>query len=330
MKNSWFLLILLLVGCTTKKSTEPVQVNDHPKIGSIKVPEFNADSAYYFVKKQVDFGARVPDTPAHIEAGDYLVSKLKSYGAEVIEQKFQARSFDGVNLNLRNIIASFYTNKSKRILLASHWDTRPFADKDTVNADQPFDGANDGASGVGVLMEIARLLKSNEPPDVGIDIIFFDGEDWGEKNYGEAPQPPEGYDSWWCLGSQYWSAHKHQKGYSAYYGILLDMVGAKNSHFFMEGASYEMAPKIVDKVWQMASEIGYSPIFIPERRGAITDDHIYINKVARIPTIDIVHFDPEYGYFGNYHHTHRDNLSLIDKNILEAVGKTLLYVVYYE
>jgi len=329
MKNSWIILILIFIGCSSKKSTELVQ-QEPPRMGTIKVPEFNADSAYYFVKKQVDFGPRVPNTPAHVETGDYLVSKLKSYGGEVIEQKFDAESFDGVNLNLRNIIASFYPGKSKRLLLASHWDTRPFADKDTVNSDQPFDGANDGASGVGVLLEIARLLKSNQPPDVGVDIIFFDGEDWGEKDYGEAGEPGNGYETWWCLGSQYWAAHKHNKGYSAYYGILLDMVGAKNSHFFIEGASYQMAPKIVDKVWQMASEIGYSPIFIPEKKGAITDDHIFMNKVAKIPTIDIVHYDPEYGYFGNYHHTHRDNLNLIDKHVLGAVGSTVINVVFYE
>jgi len=180
-------------------------------------------------------------------------------------------------------------------------------------------------------MEIARQLGSSAAPDVGVDLILFDGEDWGEKNDVMNQNPlPQGQDSWWCLGSQYWSKHKHKPNYSAYYGILLDMVGAKDSHFFQEGNSLEYAPKIVDKVWGIASRLGYSSIFVKQKEARITDDHLYINEVAKIPTIDIVHFDPGVGYFGDYHHSQKDNLSLISKETLGAVGTVLMNVIYYE
>jgi hypothetical protein len=172
-----FLVLLVLVGCGPSKKeetkTEPVKLNP--------APVANADSAFFFVEKQVKFGPRIPNSNAHKRTGDYLVATLKRYGAKVTEQNFESMSYDGKKLFLRNIIASFNPEKQKRILLAAHWDTRPFADKDKEKPDAPFDGANDGASGVGVLLEVARLLKSGAAPNAGVDIIFFDGEDWGEK-----------------------------------------------------------------------------------------------------------------------------------------------------
>lgn len=318
-------LIFLMVGCKNEKPSE-----EKPLI-NIKVPVFNADSSYTFVKKQVNFGPRVPNTPAHKNAGDYLIAEMKRNGASVITQPFEATTFDNQQLKLRNIIASFSPAKEKRILLAAHWDTRPFADKDSEKKDAPFDGANDGASGVGVLLEIARVLGANPLPDVGVDIILFDGEDWGEKNDDLTNYPlPEGQESWWCLGSQYWAKHKHKPNYKAYYGILLDMVGAKRSHFFREGLSIERAPKIVDNVWNTAARLGYSDYFVKQNVGEITDDHQFINRMANIPTIDIVDYRPGIGFFGDYHHSTKDNLELISKETLQAVGVTLLNVIYYE
>jgi Peptidase family M28 len=295
----------------------------------VKVPEFNGDSAYYFVKKQVKFGPRVPNSMAHRKAGDYFIDQFKKRGATVTAQEFEATTFDNHQLNLRNIIASFNPEKQKRILLAAHWDTRPFADKDSAKKDAPFDGANDGASGVGVLLEMARHL-GKIPASAGVDIILFDGEDWGEKDNGGRQDLPPDLDSWWCLGSQYWAKHKHKPNYSAYYGILLDMVGAKSSRFFREGTSLEYAPKIVEKVWNAAERLGFSNYFVKQNEAGITDDHRFVNEIAKIPMIDIVHYQPGIGYFGDYHHSQKDNLGIISKETLGIVGAVLMNVVYYE
>jgi hypothetical protein len=246
-------------------------------------------------------------------------------------QPFQATTFDGQELYLRNIIASFNPNTTKRLLFATHWDTRPYADKDEENPDNPIDGANDGASGVGVLLEIARsvFLAPNKPA-VGLDLIFFDGEDWGELDSGPRVRTPEDLDSWWCLGSQYWSKNKHRSGYSAYYGILLDMVGGKNAQFPIEGYSNDYAGKVTRKVWDWGNFLGYSNYFIYDLKAPITDDHKYVNEIGKIPMMDIVHYEPGSGYFGDFHHTHDDNMDLIDKNTLEAVGNTLMHVLYHE
>jgi glutaminyl-peptide cyclotransferase len=326
--RSVFLLIAVLGLWSCGKREKPQQ---EKPARVVKVPEFSADSAYLFTENQVKFGPRIPNTLAHEKAGDYLVRSLKNFGARVSEQKFQATTFDNQKISLRNIIASYEPDRQKRILLAAHWDTRPFSDKDPSKPNATFDGANDGASGVGVLLEIARVLGKSNPPDVGIDIILFDGEDWGERDGAtESIRPPEGLDSWWCLGSQYWSKHKHKAGYTAFYGILLDMVGAKNAHFFKEGYSVDYAPRIVEKVWSAASRLGKSSLFVNQREAAITDDHRFVNEMANIPMIDIVHFDPVKGYFGDFHHTQKDNMSLIAKESLGATGTVLLNVIYYE
>lgn len=321
-----FIGALLLMSCggdrgNNASADQPTRV--------VNVPKFNSDSAYYFVEKQVRFGPRVPNSAAHRETGDYLMDQFKRYGATVTAQEFEATTYDNHRLKLRNIIASFNGDKQKRILLAAHWDTRPFADKDPEKKNSPFDGANDGASGVGILLEMARLLGKT-PSSAGVDILLFDGEDWGEPDGGQRIQPPADLEEWWCLGSQYWSKHKHKPNYSAYYGILLDMVGAKGSHFFREGTSLEYAPKIVEKVWNTAERLGHSNYFVKQNEGGITDDHRFVNEIAKIPMIDITHFQPGVGYFGDYHHTRKDNLSLISKETLGVVGDVLMNVVYYE
>lgn len=314
---------LINLSCGDQKAKEKPESS-----GMRKTPSFNEDSAYVFVEKQVSFGPRIPNTPAHRETGEYLIRKLRSYGAKITIQEFQATSFDGQRLALRNIIGSFNPGVQKRILLAAHWDTRPWADKDPANAKQTFDGANDGASGVGVLLEVARLMQ--DKPAVGVDIIFFDGEDWGEIN-GNATVPlRDGWDSWYCLGSQYWAKQKHQRGYRALYGILLDMVGASQSQFFQEGTSLVYAPKIVEKVWSTAAKMGYSATFVSQRQGPITDDHLFVSELGEIPMIDITHYDPNAGYFGTYHHTQKDNISLISKQVLGIVGRVVVEVVYSE
>jgi glutaminyl-peptide cyclotransferase len=330
MRAKWIIVagVIALASCSGNKNQEeskPERIVD--------VPASSADSAYFFVKKQVDFGPRVPNSAAHKKAADYFVETFKRYGAQVSVQEFQAKSFDGQKLNLKNIIASYYPEKQKRILLAAHWDTRPFADKDKEKPNAPFDGANDGGSGVGVLLEIARVLKSSKAPDVGVDIILFDGEDWGEPDGAQsADQLPSGYKEWWCLGSQYWSTHKHKANYAAYYGILLDMVGARDAKFYKEGTSLQYAPTIVDRVWKRAAKLGYSDIFIQQNVAPITDDHYFVSEVGKIPMIDIIHHDPSStsGFFGDFHHTRKDNMDLISAEKLQIVANVVLNVIYYE
>jgi len=318
---SILVLSLLVFSCGKKSDTVSAPTLD------VEVPKFNADSAYAFVQRQVDFGPRVPNTDPHPKAAAYLEAKLRSYGARVIVQSFKAPTFDGEVVDLKNIIATFNPEKQKRILLAAHWDTRPFADKDSLKQDARFDGANDGGSGVGVLLEIARQLQSNTPR-AGVDIVLFDGEDWGERTNTNKPPLPQGWNDWWCLGSQYWSKNPHKPSYRAYYGILLDMVGAKDARFFREGHSMEYAPRIVEKIWTTAARLGYSDFFVAEDTHALTDDHVFMNN-ARIPTVDIIQYDSRTG-FGSYHHTTKDNMSVIDKGTLDVVGSTLLNVVFAE
>lgn len=332
MNTTSFLVfsLLLLVSCGKEKEKKQTSRESRQPL-EIRVPVFNADSAYAFVENQVEFGPRIPNTRAHERAAAYFVETLKRYGADITIQEFQMKNYQGQTLNLKNIFASFNPEASKRILLAAHWDTRPFSDKDQEQPAAPFQGANDGASGVAVLLEIARAMHADSLPQVGVDMIFFDGEDWGEKESEEGSHPlPEGLKEWWCLGSQYWSMNKHKPGYSAYYGILLDMVGAQDAQFHREGYSMEFAPRIVEKVWDHAHRLGYSHVFIRKTQPPITDDHLFVNTIARIPMINIVHFEPGIGYFGDFHHTQKDNLELISRDMLAIVGTTVLNVLYYE
>ncbi len=331
IKNIVRLLVismLILGSCNQRKKVDETKA----PLKIVQVPNFNADSAYFFVEKQVKFGPRVPNTRAHHEAANYFLRQFKKNGATVFEQDFDAITWDNQKVQLKNIIASYNPEAKKRILLAAHWDTRPYADKDAEKKDAPFDGANDGASGVGVLLEISRLLGQGKMPSVGVDLILFDGEDWGEDSSTgqESKLKIPDDDEWWCLGSQYWARHKHQKNYAAYFGILLDMVGSKHAQFFREGKSLEYAPTVVDKVWSTAARLGYTDYFIKTNVGGITDDHVFVNRIAKIPMIDIVHYQTGVGFFGDYHHSRKDNISIISKETLSAVGTTLLNVVYYE
>lgn len=320
------MLSLFACACGTKTSNNA----DASIVASyVKVsPDFNSDSAYSYVQKQVDFGPRVPNTAEHIACGDYLVSELKRFGAEVVEQKADLKAFDGTILKSRNIISSFFPEKSNRVLLFAHWDTRPFADQDQDESKHrtPILGANDGGSGVGVLLEVARVLQS-KAPEVGVDIIFFDAEDYGEPSFETAVSPGE----WWCLGSQYWAQNPHVANYKARFGILLDMVGAPDAKFHKEYFSMQYAGSVVENIWSTARLLGYDNYFVNADGGAITDDHLPVNKYRKIPSVDIIQYDihTDSG-FGWYWHTQKDDMSSINKETLKAVGQTVLEVVYKE
>lgn len=312
-------LLAFLAACTSENDKKAVVSNPTAEIKRVTAPAFDADSAYSYVKAQVDLGPRVPGTAAHAKCADHLVAQLKAFGFEVMVQTGTVQTFDKKQFTLKNIIASYKPEAQSRILISSHWDTRPWADEDTKNTDKPFDGANDGASGVGVALEIARQLHLF-PANVGVDIVLFDLEDYGTS----------GNDNSWCLGSQYWANNPHKPNYFANFGILLDMVGGPNAIFPKEGNSVELASFAVDKVWKAANNIGYGNYFVPQTKDFVgVDDHIYINK-GGVPCIDIIEYNQISGGFGDYHHTHQDNMSLIDKNTLKAVGQTLLEVIYNE
>lgn len=276
---------------------------------------FNADSAYSYVAKQVSFGPRVPNTEAHRKTGDWLVSELNSHGFKVTEQTARLKAFDGTVLNARNIFGQLNPDNKNRILLLSHYDSRPWADQDPdpANRKKPVDGANDGASGVGVLLEIARQFKLN-PTDKGIDILFVDAEDWGT----------EGDDESWALGTRYFVENPPVKGYSPKFAILLDMVGGEGATFCKEYFSERSAPEIAAAVWETAHKLGYGEMF-PNRMGsAITDDHVQLIE-GGIPAIDIIEYHPDGDVgFNPRWHTLSDNMEGISKNTLEAVGTTLL------
>ena len=282
--------------------------------------QFSADSAYAFVERQCSFGARVPGTDAHRRCGDYLVATLKSFGTTVTEQNGKVTTFDGTRLNARNIIAQINPDAESRIMMLAHWDCRPWADKDPDEAKrtQPVMGANDAASGVGVLLEMARAMQSQKP-NIGIDIILVDVEDWGDDNGGEDT---------WALGTQYWTRNMHQQGYHPMYGILLDMVGAEGASFYQEYYSMQYAPSVVREVWRIAASLGHSDMFIAQPGGGITDDHVPVNK-AGIPCIDITDMRPssQYGFFNGWHTTD-DVMRHISPNTLAAVGQTLLTLIY--
>ena len=317
------LLTLILIGCTSEPKVKKAK-NSKKKV---EAPIFNQDSAYNFIASQVAFGPRVPNTKGHIACGDYLIETLKSYCDTVIVQEAQLTAFDGNVLNSKNIIASFKPKRAKRIMLCAHWDTRPFADQDTEDTNKAIDGANDGASGVAVLLEIARSISSQPlSSEVGIDLIFFDGEDDGEPEYASSRDNSK---IWWCHGSQYWSKNKHLPNYSAYYGILVDLVGGKNARFYREGYSRRFASGILSKVWGNASLLGHGSYFIQQDSPEILDDHVFVNEWAGVPMIDIIDFSPDLG-FGAYHHTHRDAMDGIDARTLRVVGETVLATIYQE
>jgi glutaminyl-peptide cyclotransferase len=328
MKTSRILILsaaLLLVLSSCNQNSQPKEPKEEP-VALVPV-SFNADTAYLFTLKQVAFGPRVPNTPAHNKCAAYLESTLRRYTKDVTVQRGTVNAYDGTALRFSNIIGSFNPGAKVRVLLLSHWDSRPVADHDPdpKKRHQPVDAANDGGSGVGVLLEIARQL-SLKKPDIGVDILLVDAEDYGAPEDAASSATDD-----WALGSQYWARNPHKAGYTARYGILLDMVGATDARFTLEATTMKYAPDIARKIWDIGAQLGYSEVFSTEETNGITDDHVYINEIRRIPTIDIIQYDPATtsGFYKNWHTTH-DNMEGISRETLRAVGTTVLTAVYNE
>ena len=318
-------LVLLVASCgNLKKQTTDESASLQP-VG----PVFCADSAYLYCQAQCDFGPRTMNSKAHDDCEKWIISKFESFGMQVTPQKAVLKGYDGTSLNSTNIIASYRPDLTDRVLLCAHWDSRPWADNDPDEANwkTPVMAANDGASGVAVMLEIARLL-SKDTLQLGVDFICFDAEDWGVPQWNE-----DNFDSdSWALGAQYWSTNLHKKGYRARFGILLDMVGGQGAQFYKEAMSVQYANHIVEKVWRAAQVVGYGSMFPSQQGTGVTDDHISVNTKAKIPTIDIIPYYPncEQSSFGPTWHPVNDDMEHIDKNTLQAVGQTLIQVLFSE
>ena len=317
-----FLLLLsvALTGCKNQNQASAGQDTDTIAVTQV---QFNADSAFASVVAQCDFGPRVPGSAAHDRCGDYIVSRFKALGLTVSEQRADQKAWDGKVLHTRNIIAAYRPELADRIIICTHWESRPWADADPDSSlhRQPVMAANDGASGVAVMLEVARKLEELKP-ELGIDFICFDSEDYGMPYWAETDDVADGSD--WCLGSQYWAAHPHVPGYKARFGILLDMVGGRDARFCFEGISMRYASEVMVHVWDAAGRAGASQLFLAEQGGYAQDDHVPMNEVAGIPTIDIIPYVEGEHTFGATWHTTQDTPENISRETLKGVGQTLL------
>lgn len=325
LKGVFIVLISVFFLASCKFSNkESENKSSTESINTLTKPDFSADSAYKFIEEQLAFGPRVPGTPAQQKCAAYFEQKLRSYGASVILQKTNVVVYTGKSVPCINIIGSFNPEIKRRLLICAHWDSRPFADQGDSAVGNPILAADDGASGAAVMLEIARQLQRKNP-EIGVDLIFFDVEDYGQPEYDLNQKQGDFY----CLGTQYWSNNPHIPNYRAENGILLDMVGAKGATFTYEGFSVQFAPEFLKTVWKNAHALGYSNYFIKEITNQIIDDHYYINTIAQIPTIDIINrtYSTRTGFPAHWH-THRDNIDIIDKLTLQAVGETVLATLY--
>jgi len=321
------LFCTLTTGCKhdNKGNVDTTKGIDYTQVA---VPDFSADSAYSFVATQLSFGNRIPGSKAWKQCGDWITAQMGRWCDTVVEQEFRATLWDNSTVPGRNIIASINPAASKRVLLAAHWDSRMWADHDPddANLHNPVPGANDGASGAAVLMEMARTM-SQLPPSVGVDFIFFDVEDQGQPEWAETYD-----DNTWCKGSQHWAQNRHLPYYTAIYGILFDMVGtAANSdmapRFTKEEVSRHYAPGLTDKLWNAAAALGHAGIFVSTATDPILDDHLYVNQITGIPMVDIVQNSPSTSFFRHWHTT-TDDLQSISGETMRIVATVAMKTIY--
>ncbi|MBR0195716.1 MAG: M28 family peptidase [Paludibacteraceae bacterium] len=319
MRRNFFLGILGVLGILVSCNKKPV---------AVERPSFSADSAYSFIERQMDFGPRVPNSKGHNDCAVWLIQQLRSYGALVELQKGQMPDYRGNMQQIYNIIGHFSTPAiatRSRILLGAHYDTRPWCDEEEVYADRFYNvpGANDGASGVGVLLEVARQLSLRDSLTTPVDIIFFDVEDMGTPRFYTGME----HSDTWCLGSQLWATdYTNLSAKPVYqYGIVLDMVGAPDAVFPREMYSTNYAGNYQQKIWNAAQKLGYGSMFSTQQSYPITDDHYYVNYIAGIPCVDVIHYDVRNATgFPFWWHTRQDDMNNISKATLQAVGEVVM------
>ncbi len=297
-------------------------------------PSFSSDSAYAYIERQMAFGPRVPNSNAHMQCAVWLIEQLKAFGAEVELQKGFMPDYKGDNQQIYNIIGHFTpvqrdssAHTSARILLGAHYDTRPWCDEEEDYSERFYNvpGANDGASGVGVLLEVARqigLKKADSTLSAPVDIIFFDCEDMGTPRVYTGAER----EDTWCLGSQLWATNYAKNSAAVYsFGIILDMVGAPDAVFPLEMYSTRYASNYQHQIWRAAEQLGYGAMFSKQQSYPITDDHYYINYIAGIPCVDVIHYDIRNATgFPHWWHTRNDNMDNISKSTLQAVGEVVM------
>lgn len=323
IQYSILLLLLLCVSCVKQQQSSTT---------NSQLSTFSADSAYTYIAQQLAFGARVPGTQAHEACGDWLVNELARHGAQVKNQHGTMTNYAGKPQAIRNIVAILEGNTSHAILLCAHWDCRPWSDEEELYEDrfEPVMGANDGASGVGVILEMVRQLsirKSKGEFIPTVQVVFFDCEDMGTPAHFTGSQR----DHTWCLGSQYWAQQlKIQNStLKINYGVLLDMVGDPSATFPKEYFSMQYAGGYVEQLWRTAQRLGYGRYFVQQATYyPITDDHYYVNTIAGIPCVDIIDYktNTETG-FAEWWHTQHDDIQNINKQTLQAVGETVLTTI---
>jgi glutaminyl-peptide cyclotransferase len=314
MVGASLLLFVALTGCDTVQ-----------RFRGAKTP-FKGDSALTYARAQLSFGPRVPGTAAHQRAGDWIVAQMRARADSVEVQSWTHVTQRGDTLPLRNIIARFRPGLSQRVLYLTHWDTRPTADNDrNLGArTRPIPGANDGASGVGLFVALADALKK-APPNVGVDLLFVDGEDWG--TFEDWSDTTKNKDV--LIGSQYFANHLPPK-YAPMFGVLFDMIGDRSLQIYQEGHSVDSAPEVVARVWETAKELGYGKYFIPEAHGGVTDDHLpLIRKGLRVIDVLDIDYCSDGGVdCGNterdLHHTMQDTIDKISAQSLQIVGDVAL------
>jgi len=320
-------LIGLIYSCNNPVNRSGNKIERKPNDSALanQIPLFDTEYSFDLIKKQVEFGPRIPESKAHLQASQFLYDELKKYCQDVKWDNHEVKIYNGKTIPCKNIIATFNPAAKTKVILSGHYDTRPFADQedDEKHQKDTFQGANDGASSAALLISIAKNL-SLKSPSIGVILILFDVEDYGAPVFSDNRDPHT-----YCLGTQAWAEKLDKSKYVADCAVNFDMIGGLNPKFYQEGVSKTYATNILDKFWNAASKAGYGSYFLFQNIDAITDDHYYINAVAGIPAIDVVDMDKSRPKsFPLTWHTKADNLNNIHKESLKAVGQSALQFIY--